>query len=257
MPDACGDSDAAGVGPWAVAVVAVVAADAHAVRQVASAATAMVAVVAVARAGPGALTGRRHPIPGFFAIYSSFRFRPVIADPHCRARPDCSEREAYFERPDECNHGSARHQGKAATLQRAVTASAAMKPAAIAATAKPPCAPEAFTAQPAAAAAPADPAALAEFSQAKAWVSTARWTAASASTEHKTRITGIASPVSTTPKPSSNGEPATSSGRQPAASPVAATASCTRGAVRHRRSPYSQPASRLAQLDTVKSTAAM
>ena len=36
-----------------------------------------------------------------------------------------------------------------------------------------------------------------------------------------------------------------------------ATASCTRGGVRHRRCPYSQPASRLAQLDTVNSKAAV
>ena len=42
---------------------------------------------------------------------------------------------------------------------------------------------------------------------------------------------GIASPVSATPNPSSNGEPATSNGRQPIASPAAATASCTRGTV--------------------------
>ena len=63
-----------------------------------------------------------------------------------------------------------------------------MTPVAIAATANPPCAPKVPTAQPAAAAAPAEPAALAEFSQAKAWVSTARGTAASASTEQRTRI---------------------------------------------------------------------
>ena len=61
-----------------------------------------------------------------------------------------------------------------------------MTPAATAATVKPPCAPEVSTAQPAAAAAPAEPAALAEFSQANAWVSTARSTADSASTEQRT-----------------------------------------------------------------------
>ena len=44
-----------------------------------------------------------------------------------------------------------------------------MAPAAIAATARPLCVPKVSTAQPAAAAAPAEPAALAEFSQAKAW----------------------------------------------------------------------------------------
>ena len=132
-----------------------------------------------------------------------------------------------------------------------------MTPAATAATAKPPCAPKASTAQPAAAAAPAAPAALAEFSQTNAWVSTARWTADSARTVQRTRIGGIASPVSATLKPSSSGEPATSNGRQPNARPAATSASCTRGGVRHRRSPYSQPASRLAQLDTVNSTAAV
>src|SRR5258708_5827332 len=131
------------------------------------------------------------------------------------------------------------------SARRPATASTAIAVVAIAATAKPPCAPKVPTAQPAAAAAPADPAALAEFSQTKAWVSTARWTAASASTEQRTRIRGIASPVNATPNPSANGEPATSKGRQPIASPAAATASCTRGAVRHWRSPYSQPASRL------------
>ena len=110
---------------------------------------------------------------------------------------------------------------------------------------------------PAAAAALAEPAALAEFSQTKAWVSTARGTVASASTVHRTRFSGTASPVSATPSPSSSGERAASNGRQPTASPAAATASCTCGAVRHRRSPYSQPASRLAQLDTVNSAAAV
>ncbi len=135
-------------------------------------------------------------------------------------------------------------------------ASTAMTPVAIAAITKPPCAPKVPTAQPAAAAAPAEPAALAEFSHTKAWVSTARRTAASASTPQRTRTGGIASPVSATPDPSSTGEPATSNGRQPTASPAAATASCTRGAVPHRRSPYSQPASRLAQLETVNSAAA-
>jgi hypothetical protein len=132
-----------------------------------------------------------------------------------------------------------------------------MTPVAVAATAKPPCAPEVSTAQPAIAAAPAEPAALAEFSQAKAWVSTARWAAASARTEHWIRIRGTASPVSATQSPSSAGEPAASSDRQPIASTVAAMASRTRAARRQWRSPYSQPASRLAQLDTVNIAAAM
>ena len=128
---------------------------------------------------------------------------------------------------------------------------------AVAATAKPPCAPKAVTAQPVAAAALAAPAALAEFSQTNAWVSTAWWTADWASSVHRTRIGGIAIPVSATPIPSSTGEPATSNARQPTASPAVATASCTGGAVRHRRSPYSQPATRAAQLETVNSTAAV
>ena len=63
-------------------------------------------------------------------------------------------------------------------------------------------------------AAPAAAAASAEFSQTKAWVSTALSTAASACTEQRTRIRGIASPASATPNPSSNSEAATSNGRQ-------------------------------------------
>ena len=136
-------------------------------------------------------------------------------------------------------------------------ASAAITLVASAAVAKPARAPEAPTAQPAAAAVLAEPAALAEFSQAKAWVSTAWWTADSASSVQGTRIRGVVSPVSATPNPSSSGERAASRDRQPAASPAAAAASCTRGGVRHWRSPYTQPASRLAQLDTVKSAAAV
>jgi hypothetical protein len=81
-------------------------------------------------------------------------------------------------------------------------ATSASTPAAIAATVKPARAPKVPTTQPAAAAPTAEPAALAEFSQTKAWVRTARSTAASASTEHWTRITGIASPVSVRPSPS-------------------------------------------------------
>src|SRR5262249_43015184 len=82
----------------------------------------------------------------------------------------------------------------------------------------------------AAAVAPAEPAAVAEFSQTKAWVSTARGTAASASTAHKTRFNGIASPVSATTNPSSSGVLATSSGRQAAARAAATSASRTSGA---------------------------
>jgi 4-hydroxy-4-methyl-2-oxoglutarate aldolase len=147
-------------------------------------------------------------------------------------------------------------RGGTRSARSPITASIAMTLAAISAAAKPPGAPTIFTAQPAAAAAAAEPAALAEFSQTKAWVSTARSTAASASTELRTRLRGIASPVSATPNPSSSSELAASNGRQPIASPAAAAASCTRGAVRHWRSPYSQPASRLAPLDTMNSAAA-
>src|SRR5882757_7114491 len=91
------------------------------------------------------------------------------------------------------------------------------------------------------AAAPAEPAALKELSQTKAWVSTARWTVASVSTEQRTMIRGMASAVKATPKPSSSGERARSDGRQPIARKAAAAASCTRWAGRQRRRPYSQP----------------
>ncbi|MFC8263181.1 hypothetical protein ACFUNF_37590 [Streptomyces sp. NPDC057291] len=68
-------------------------------------------------------------------------------------------------------------------------ASTAIAAAAVVAAAKPPGAPDVSTAQPEIAAAPAAPAALAEFNQVNAWVRTARWTADSASTEKSTKVT--------------------------------------------------------------------
>ena len=101
------------------------------------------------------------------------------------------------------------------------------------------------------------PAALAEFSQTKAWVSTVRWTAASASTEQRTRIRG--SPARSarrrTPVQTTRRRQVTAGSRSPVR--PRPPASCTRGTVRHWRSPYGQPASRLAQPDTVNSAAAV
>src|SRR5258707_1905719 len=90
--------------------------------------------------------------------------------------------------PADCAAAACR--GGTRSARRPATASTAITLVAIAATAKPARAPKVPTAQPAAAAPPAEPAALAEFSQTKAWVSTARWTAASASTQQGTRIKG-------------------------------------------------------------------
>jgi hypothetical protein len=73
---------ATGSGLGAFAVVAVVAAGAHAARKVASAAAAV-----AARAGPGALMIKCHPIPGIFPIFPSFQFGPAIALLTCIVAP--------------------------------------------------------------------------------------------------------------------------------------------------------------------------
>lgn len=106
------------------------------------------------------------------------------------------------------------------------------------------------------AAAAAEPAALAEPSQENAWVRTDGWTVDSASWDKSARSGGIVAPVSTATHPSPNGDPAVSSSQVPNIKAPVASSSCTGGAARHRRSPYSHPAGRPLLLETVKMGAA-